>query len=104
MMAAVGKSAGCYHHRYCFMEVCEDGVVPGGILNGIVIGNGKLTYMGDTDTKNFVIAEVPWDYPIIDSDSWGWTYAYLCNEYWIRNSAWFILGTLQIEKTMRVLY
>ncbi|MEA3479388.1 MAG: glycoside hydrolase family 9 protein, partial [Bacteroidota bacterium] len=27
MMADVGKGPGCYHHRYCFMEGCEDGVV-----------------------------------------------------------------------------
>jgi hypothetical protein len=85
------------------MKGCESGVVPGGILNGIVSGNGGIAYLGDMDTKNFVLAEVPMDYPLIDTGVWGWTYAYLSNEYWARNSAWFILGALQIEKAKRTL-
>ncbi len=105
MMAGVGRGPGCYHHRYCFMAGCEHGVVPGGILNGIERGEGigKATYLGDTDTKNFVIARVPVDYPVIDTDVRGWTYAYLSNEYWARNSAWFVLGAVQIEKALRAL-
>lgn len=103
MMAGVGFGPGCFHHRYCFMENCLDGVVPGGILNGITDGNGGAKYLGDTDTKNIVIAEVPVDYPLIDTDVRGWTYVYYSNEYWARNSAWFVLGTTQIEKAMRKL-
>ncbi|MCK4872899.1 MAG: glycoside hydrolase family 9 protein [Phycisphaerales bacterium] len=103
MMAGVGKGPGCYHHRYSFMEGCEDGVVPGGILNGIESGNGDLVYLGDLDTKNFVIAEVPPDYPLFDTDVWGWTYSYATNEYWTRNSAWFIMGAFQVEKALREL-
>ncbi|MFH1748877.1 MAG: glycoside hydrolase family 9 protein, partial [Planctomycetota bacterium] len=104
MMAGVGKGPGCYHHRYCFMEGCEDGVVPGGILNGIENGNGGVIYLGDLDTKNFVIAEVPLDYPVIDTGVWGWTYSYATNEYWTRNSAWFIMGAFQVEKALRELH
>ncbi len=103
MMAGVGFGPGCYHHRYCFMDGCTDGVVPGGILNGITAGNGEKRYLGDTDTKNIVIADVPVDYPLIDTDVRGWTYVYYSNEYWARNSAWFVLGTCQIEKAMRKL-
>ncbi len=105
MMAGVGRGPGCYHHRYCFMEGCEHGIVPGGILNGIVSGEGleKATYLGDTDTKNFVIARAPIDYPIIDTDVWGWTYAYRSNEYWARNNAWFVLGSAQVERALRTL-
>jgi len=103
MMAGVGKGPGCYHHRYCFMEGCDDGVVPGGILNGIMSGDGDALYLGDTDTKNFVIAEVPLDYPVIDTDVSGWTYSYASNEYWARNSAWFVMGAFQVEKALREL-
>ncbi len=103
MMAGVGKGPGCYHHRYCFMEGCEDGIVPGGILNGIESGNGDVIYLGDLDTKNFVIAKVPPDYPLFDTDVWGWTYSYATNEYWARNSAWFVMGAYQVEKALREL-
>jgi len=100
MMAGVGRGPGCYHHRYCFMEGCEDGNVPGGVLNGIVRGNGKIIEIGDI-TKNYVIAYLPVDYPVIDTDVWGWTYAYLTNEYWTRNNAGFLMGALQVEKALR---
>ena len=102
MMADVGKGPGCYHHRYCFMEGCEDGVVSGGVLNGFKAGNGKIVEIGDI-TKNWIIAEVPADYPIIDTYGWGWTFGYNTNEYWIPNNAGFILGAIQIEKAMREL-
>ena len=102
MMANVGKGPGCYHHRYCFMEGCEDGIVPGGILNGIMPGNGETIEIGDI-TKNFIIAELPPEYPIIDTGVWGWTFAYLTNEYWTRNNSWFVLGAMQIENAMRKL-
>jgi len=102
MMAGVGKGPGCYYHRYCFIEGHEDGVVPGGILNGIVGGTGKVIHIGDFRTGNFVVADnLPIDYPIIETDVWGWTYAYETNEYWMRNNAWFIMGVLQVEKAMR---
>jgi endoglucanase len=99
MMATVGKGPGCYHHRYAFMEGCEDGIVPGGILNGIMPGNGETIEIGDI-TKNFIVAELPPEYPIIDTGVWGWTFAYLTNEYWTRNNSWFVLGAMQIEKAL----
>ncbi len=102
MMAGIGKGPGCYHHRYCFMKGCEHGIVPGGILNGIMPGNGGIIEIGDI-TKNFIIAELPPEYPIIDTGVWGWTFAYLTNEYWTRNNSWFVLGAMQIEKAMREL-
>ncbi len=102
MMADVGKGPGCYHHRYCFMEGCEDGVVPGGVLNGFKSGNGEIVEIGDI-TKNWVIAEVPVDYPIIDTYGWGWTFGYNTNEYWVPNNAGFIMGAIQVEKAMRKL-
>lgn len=102
MMADVGKGPGCYHHRYCFMEGCEDGVVPGGVLNGFKAGNGKIVEIGDV-TKNWVIAKVPVDYPIIDTYGWGWTFGYNTNEYWVPNNAGFILGAIQVEKALRTL-
>ncbi|MCD4772167.1 MAG: glycoside hydrolase family 9 protein, partial [Bacteroidales bacterium] len=102
MMATVGKGPGCYHHRYAFMEGCEDGIVPGGILNGIMPGKGEPIEIGDI-TKNFIIADLPPEYPIIDKGVWGWTFAYLTNEYWTRNNSWFVLGAMQIEKAMREL-
>ncbi len=102
MMADVGKGPGCYHHRYCFMEGCEDGVVPGGVLNGFKSGTGEIVEIGDI-TKNWVIADVPEDYPIIDTYGWGWTFGYNTNEYWIPNNAGFIMGAIQVEKAMRKL-
>lgn len=104
MMAGVGRSPSCYHHRYCFIDGHEDGVVPGGILNGIVGGNGGTFDIGDFRTGNFVISDgLPVDYPIIDMDTWGWTYAYLTNEYWIRNNAGFILGVTQVHRAIKEL-
>jgi len=101
MMAGVGRGPGCYHHRYCFIEGHEDGVVPGGILNGIVGGTGGVIDIGDFRTGNFVVSEeLPVDYPIIDTDVWGWTYAYQTNEYWTINNAWFIMGALQVERAI----
>ncbi|MFA5031773.1 MAG: glycoside hydrolase family 9 protein [bacterium] len=100
MMAGIGKNPGCYHHRYCFMKGCEDGIVPGGILNGIVPGNGKLLDLGDTDTRNFVAGEFPVDYPIMDTGVWGWTYSWMTSEYWIPNNSWFILGAIQLQKAL----
>jgi hypothetical protein len=38
-----------------------------------------------------------------DAGVWGWTFAYLTNEYWTRNNSWFVLGAMQIEKAMREL-
>ncbi|MCD4769498.1 MAG: glycoside hydrolase family 9 protein [Bacteroidales bacterium] len=102
MMADVGKGPGCYHHRYCFMEGCEDGVVPGGVLNGFKSGTGEIVEIGDI-TKNWVIADVPVDYPIIDTYGWGWTFGYNTNEYWVPNNAGFIMGAIQVEKAMRKL-
>ena len=102
MMAGVGRDPGCFHHRYCFIEGHQDGVVPGGVLNGIVSGRGGTVYLGDTDTKNFVMADVPFDYPLIDTDVWGWTYVYATNEYWARNNAGFIMGAVQVEKAIRL--
>ena len=102
MMAGVGRGPGCYHHRYCFMEGHEDGVVPGGVLNRIAGGTGGVVEIGDLRTGNFVVAEnFPVDYPIIDTEVWGWTYAWVTNEYWTLNNAWFIMGALQVEKAMR---
>ena len=104
MMAGVGRGPGCYHHRYCFIEGHEDGVVPGGILNGLVGGTGGPMDIGDFRTGNFVVSDdLPVDYPIIDTDVWGWTYAYKTNEYWTLNNAWFIMGALQVEKAMKEL-
>ena len=102
LMAGVGRGPGCYHHRYCFIEGHEDGVVPGGILNGIVGGDGKKFDIGDFRTANFIVSDrLPVDYPLIDMDVWGWTYAYLTNEYWVRNNASFIIGAAQVQKAIR---
>jgi len=104
MMAGVGAGPGCYHHRYCFIEGHEDGVVPGGVLNGIVGGNGEVFDIGDFRTGNFVVSDkLPVDYPIIDTDAKGWTYAYMTNEYWVLNNAWFIMGSIQVHRALREL-
>lgn len=85
------------------MEGCESGVVPGGITLGIVSGMGSTIELGDMDTKNFVIANVPIDYPLIDTDVWGWTYAYQTSEYALAKGASFIRAAAQIEKALREL-
>jgi endoglucanase len=103
MMAGVGKGPGCFHTRYCFMEGCEGGVVPGGIPLGIVPGTGKIVELGDMDTKNWVIADVPVDYPVIDTDVWGWTYAYKTGEYALAKNASFIRAASQIVMALREL-
>jgi len=104
MMAGVGAGPGCYHHRYCFIEGHEDGVVPGGVLNGIVGGNGEVFDIGDFRTGNFIVSNgLPVDYPIIDTDAKGWTYAYMTNEYWVLNNAWFIMGSIQVHRALREL-
>ncbi|RLE98104.1 MAG: hypothetical protein DRJ63_08190 [Thermoprotei archaeon] len=104
MMAGVGAGPGCYHHRYCFIEGHEDGVVPGGVLCGIVGGDGGVFDIGDFRTGNFVVSDrLPVDYPIIDTDARGWTYAYMTNEYWVLNNAWFIMGATQVHRALRKL-
>ena len=104
MMAGVGRGPGCYHHRYCFIEGHEDGVVPGGILNGMVGGTGEVFQIGDIRTGHFVVSDgLPVDYPVLDTDGWGWSYAHSTNEYWTVNNAWFIMGAVQVEKAMRKL-
>ena len=103
MVAGVGRGQVCYHTRYCFMEGCEDGIVPGGIPLGIVPGTGKKIELGDMDTKNWVIADVPIDYPIMDSDVWGWTYSYKTGEYALAKGASFIRAASQIVKGLREL-
>ena len=101
MMAGVGRGPGCHHTRYAFMEGCEDGIVPGGIKVGIYPGNGEVVGLGDI-TKNFVIADVPIDYPIIDTGTWGWTYAYRTSEYACAENGTFIRAASQIEKALRI--
>ncbi len=100
MMADVGRGPGCYHHRYSFTEGGRSGVVPGGIMIGINPGNGSVIELGDI-TKNFVIAEVPIDYPVFDTGTWGWTYAYKTSEYACSKNDSFIRGASQIEKALR---
>ena len=46
---------------------------------------------------------LPVDYPVLDTDGWGWSYAHSTNEYWTVNNAWFIMGAVQVEKAMRKL-
>jgi hypothetical protein len=101
MMADVGRGPGCYHTRYCFMEGCEDGVVPGGITLGIVPGEGTTIELGDMDTKNWVIADVPLDYPILDTDVHGWTFAYRTSEYALAKNASFIRAAVMIHKAQK---
>lgn len=63
-----------------------------------------MVEIGDLRTGNFVVADkFPVDYPIIDTEVWGWTYAWKTNEYWTLISAWFIMGALQVERAMREL-
>jgi len=105
LMAGVGQGPGAYHTRLTACEGHEDGVIPGGILNGIRGANGsKDLNMGDERTGNLVICDaLPTDYPIIDTDVYGWTYAYLPNEYWVPNNGWFVLTAVQVEKAIDLL-
>ncbi len=98
MMADVGQGPNCYHTRYCFMKGCEDGIVPGGITLGIYSGKGELLELGDLDTKQWVVADVPIDYPVIDTDVWGWTYAYRTSEYALAKGSSFMRAACQIIK------
>jgi len=102
MMAGLGKGPGCHHTRYAFMEGCENAIIPGGIKIGIHSGTGKLMELGDI-TKNFIITEVPIDYPIMDTGTWGWTYAYKTSEYACSKNGMFLMGVSQITKAMRML-
>ncbi len=105
LMAGVGQGPGAYHTRLATCEGHEDGVIPGGILNGIRGGNGTSDLsMGDKRTGNLVLSDgLPIDYPIIDTDVYGWTYAYLPNEYWVPNNGWFVLAAVQVEKAINML-
>ena len=101
-MAGVGQGPGAYHTRLVFCEGHEDGVIPGGILNGIRGGDGTSNVnLGDPRTGNPVVPDhLPVDYPIIDTDVYGWTYAYMPNEYWVPNNGWFVLAAVQVEKAI----
>lgn len=102
MMAGLGRGPGCYHHRYSFTEGGRDGVLPGGVMIGINPGNGGVVELGDI-TKNFVIAEVPIDYPIFDTGTWGWTYAYKTSEYACSKNGSFTRAATQVAKALRKL-
>ena len=102
MMAGLGKGPGCHHTRYAFMEGCENAIIPGGIKIGIHSGTGELMELGDI-TKNFIITEVPIDYPVIDTGTWGWTYAYKTSEYACSKNGMFLMGVSQIAKALRML-
>lgn len=104
MLVGVGRGPGCYHHRYCSIKGHEDGVMPGGVLNGMAAGTGEVFQIGDIRTGHFVISDgLPLDYPILDTEVWGWSHAHHTNEYWTINNAWFVMGALQVEKAMRQL-
>jgi hypothetical protein len=67
-------------------------------------GTGEVFQIGDIRTGHFVVSDgLPVDYPVLDTDGWGWSYAHHTNEYWTINNAWFIMGALQVEKAMRKL-
>ncbi|WMJ75428.1 glycoside hydrolase family 9 protein [Cytophagaceae bacterium ABcell3] len=99
MMAGVGFGPGAYHHRYTSIPGHEDGIVPGGVLNGIKAGTGDLLFLGDEGAENFVIGYyLPKDYPAIDTDARGWTYAWWPNEYHIPNNAYFIMAANMLSQ------
>ncbi|MFN6945029.1 MAG: glycoside hydrolase family 9 protein [Cytophagaceae bacterium] len=99
MMAGVGFGPGAYHHRYTSIPGREDGIVPGGVLNGIKAGTGDLLFLGDEGAENFVIGYyLPKDYPAIDTDVHGWTYAWWPNEYHIPNNAYFIMAAYMLDQ------
>ncbi|HID95727.1 MAG TPA: hypothetical protein EYP53_06695 [Candidatus Latescibacteria bacterium] len=101
LMAGVGQGPGCYHTRMAACEGHEDGAIPGGILNGIRGSDGGVVDIGDARTNSKVIADhLPVDYPLIDTDTYGWTYAYIPNEYWVPNNGWFILAATRVEKAL----
>lgn len=105
MMAGLGRGPGCYHTRLASCEGHEDGVVPGGILNGIEGSDGGVVELGDRRTGNLVIGDhLPLDYPLMDMDTYGWTYAYLTNEYWVPNNGWFVLAAVQLERAVASRY
>lgn len=100
MMAGVGVGPGAYHHRYTSIPGHADGVVPGGVLNGIKAGDGGLLFLGDEGAENYVIGDhLPKDYPTIDTDVKGWTYAWWPNEYHIPNNAFFIMAAYMLTLT-----
>lgn len=99
MMAGVGVGPGAYHHRYTAIPGHEDGVVPGGVLNGIKAGDGGILFLGDEGAQNFVLGDnLPKDYPTIDTDVKGWTYAWWPNEYHIPNNAYFIMAAYMLAE------
>ena len=101
MMAGLGRGPGCYHTRMVACEGHEDGAIPGGILNGIRGSDGGVVELGDERTGNLVIGDhLPMDYPLMDMDTYGWTYAYLSNEYWVPNNGWFVLAAVQVENAI----
>lgn len=101
MMAGVGVGPGAYHHRYTSIPGHQDGIVPGGVLNGIKAGDGNLLFLGDEGAENYVIGyNLPVDYPAIDTDVKGWTYAWWPNEYHIPNNAYFIMAATQLADVL----
>jgi len=76
-------------------------VVSGGILNGIVGGDDERFDMSDLRTANIVSDRLPVDYPLIDMNVRGWTYAYFTNEYWVRNNVGFIIGAPNYIKPLK---
>ncbi len=55
------------------------------------------------DTKNWVAAKVPLDYPIMDTDVWGSTYAYKTNKCGTWKNVYFTMVAILVEEELGAL-
>jgi hypothetical protein len=84
MVVSAGiEHPGVYHHRFVTIKGHEDGIVPGGVVNGI--NGGK-----DGDKPN--------NLPEMARGTSGVTDKWQTNEYWIPNQGWFLSALSELTK------
>lgn len=91
MMVGEGDNPNIYHTRYISIPGHEKGVVPGGIINGILPACHKDFGLDSSTPPNAPVLAVRGR---LGNVAWWQT-----NEYWSVNNAWFILAAARLQKS-----
>ncbi|HEX6972532.1 MAG TPA: glycoside hydrolase family 9 protein [Limnochordia bacterium] len=97
MLVGVGTNPGVYHTRYVTLPGHADGIVPGGVLNGL-LPTGDVGDVAAASGHTAAVNALDPDYPILAVKGvLGDTAWWRTNEYWIPNNAWFILAAAALQ-------
>lgn len=100
MLVGVGTNPGIYHSRYVTLPGHENGIVPGGVLNGLLPA-GDVGDIAKASGHTAAVGALDPNYPILAvRGRLGDTAWWRTNEYWIPNNAWFILATTALQAAL----